>query len=54
MLCVEPPAGGSEQEDVLNALWRLAGETALVLQGAAMAEELEKGTLSLDEWADLE
>lgn len=55
VLCMEGALFVEEKEDACNALWRLAGEISLVLQGAAMAEELDKGDLSsLDELADWE
>ena len=49
---VEFTADGVDEES-LNGLWRLGGEIALVLQGAAMAEDLEQRDLLLDELADL-
>ncbi|MEW6753282.1 MAG: response regulator [Candidatus Latescibacterota bacterium] len=39
-------------DDVLNSLWRLAGESALVLRSACLAEELACGQLSFDDLDD--
>ena len=42
------------KEEILNTLWRLGSEAALVLRGALMAEELESGVFSFDELEGIE
>ena len=46
--------GGGDEKEGLQTLWRLAGEGALVLQAARLAEELESGNLEVGELLDLE
>ena len=46
--------GEVEEKEGLQTLWRLAGEGALVLQAARLAEELESGNLEVGDLLDLE
>lgn len=43
-----------DREAALNALWRLAGEAALVLRAAQVAEDLEQGKWEVEELLKLE
>jgi DNA-binding response OmpR family regulator len=39
---------GLETQDLLDALWRLTSDSALVLRGAALSSELETGEIDVD------